>query len=229
MGKTKVVDHKIIKLLMSTKREGMDKLVVYLQESDFFWAPASTRFHGAYLGGLVEHVLMVHEILNACPFVNKLGEVVNSGQKPLEITPAALIIPPLLHDLCKVDTYIATKPGAKQPYRWNKAAPKGHATLSIARIRKHIQLTQLEALMIKFHMGIYGAEEFYEKGSWEYNSSAEYPLKGDHSIDADMTKDESQTARYGQSLRNVWYHNPIVKLMYFADESATMKTKYDAI
>ena len=79
--------------------------------------------------------------------------------------------------------------------------------------------------MIRYHMGIYGLNELYEPDSWEFKAGAEYPLRGDHSKDESMSKEESQKARYGKSLRNAWYHNPICKLMYFCDEIATLEEK----
>ena len=48
-----------INLLKSTNREGIEKLINFLEKTDFFTAPASTRFHGSYEGGLVEHSLKV--------------------------------------------------------------------------------------------------------------------------------------------------------------------------
>ena len=53
----------IINLLKSTNREGMDKVIEFMEKSDFFTAPASTKFHGAYEGGLAEHSFKVYEIL----------------------------------------------------------------------------------------------------------------------------------------------------------------------
>ena len=53
-----------LKLLRSTNREGMDKLIEFIEKTDFFKAPASTRFHGNYEGGLLEHSMKVYEILN---------------------------------------------------------------------------------------------------------------------------------------------------------------------
>ena len=44
-----------INLLKGTNREGMDKLITFIEKTDFFTAPSSTRFHGAYKGGLVRH------------------------------------------------------------------------------------------------------------------------------------------------------------------------------
>ena len=49
-----------IKLLKETNREGMDKLIEFLENSDFFEAPASTRYHGNFKGGLVEHSMKVY-------------------------------------------------------------------------------------------------------------------------------------------------------------------------
>ena len=52
-----------INLLKKTNREGIEKLIEFLENSDFFTAPASTRFHGAKESGLLEHSLKVYEIL----------------------------------------------------------------------------------------------------------------------------------------------------------------------
>ena len=54
---------KFLQLLKSVKREGIDELIAFIEKTDFFTAPASTRFHGCYEGGLVEHSLKVYEIL----------------------------------------------------------------------------------------------------------------------------------------------------------------------
>ena len=51
-----------LKLLKSIDREGMDKLIEFIEKSDFFKAPASTKYHGAYEGGLLEHSMKVYEI-----------------------------------------------------------------------------------------------------------------------------------------------------------------------
>jgi len=221
----KFVKLTIVDMLKSTHREGMEGLLLWLEVEGFYKSPASTRFHGAYEGGLMAHSLDVFnklvELLPDAGGIEALTEAVSAGQKPLELNGDAIIIAPLLHDICKVGAYI----GNESPYKWNKKQPKGHARLSIERIEKFIKLTEIERMMIKFHMGVYGCEEFYEEDSWEFKTNAEYPMKGDHSKDDDMTKEESQEARYGQSLRNAWYHNPICKLMYFADELATMADK----
>ena len=57
-----------IELLTATQRKGMDKLLAWLESTDFFTAPASTRFHGAYEGGLLEHSMTVYNAFKKlCP------------------------------------------------------------------------------------------------------------------------------------------------------------------
>jgi len=217
----KDTETKIIDLLLSTRREGLSSLIKYLADEGFYESPASTKFHGSYPGGLARHSLSVYEILRCYCLNFSPGAIRSPGQKPLPLGPENIIIAGLLHEVCKIGAYI----GDEAPYKWNKGQPKGHATLSIARIKEHIELTDIEELIIRYHMGVYGLCELYEEGSWEYGANAEYHLLGDHSKDENLTKEESQKARYGQSLRNAWYHNPVCKLMYFADELATLEEK----
>ena len=58
-------------LLKSTNREGIDSLIDFIRKSDFYTAPASTRFHSCHEGGLLEHTLLVYDRLNA-KFEDKL-------------------------------------------------------------------------------------------------------------------------------------------------------------
>ena len=208
-------------LLQTTNREGIDKLYDWLVAEGFFEAPASTKYHGCFSGGLASHSFRVYELLTEHNKALKPNVARGNGQKPLPVEPENIIIAGLLHDVCKIGAYI----GDEKPYKWNRQQPKGHALLSIERIKKHIELTEVEEMMIKYHMGVYGLNEFYEEGDWQ---TGEYPLRGDHSQDPNMTKEESKKARYGKSLANAWYHNPIVKLMYFCDELATLEEKADS-
>lgn len=187
----------IIRLLESTKREGMTELLVWLDGDGFFESPASTRYHGAYPGGLAKHSLGVYERLAKC--ASEIVITPGSGAIMLPVTREALIIAGLLHDVCKIGAYI----GDHAPYKWNRAQTKGHALLSLIRIAQYIKMEPIEEMMIKFHMGTYGTFEFDSYCS-------EYPIRGD--------KSKSKEERYGESLANAWYHNPIVKLMYFCDE-----------
>lgn len=211
-----------IQLLKNTKRPGVQKLVTYLLSEGFFTSPASTKFHGCFKGGLAEHSYKVYTYLQEHVTKGKMkfDAVTSPGQKPLPIKPENLIIAGLLHDICKVGAYV----GTKNPYTWNKKTPKGHGQLSIERIEKFIKLDDIEKLMIKFHMGIYGAFEFYEEGSWEYKK-AEYHLRGDHSQDEEISREESKKRRYGQSLANAYFHNPVCKVFSICDEIETLEAK----
>ena len=205
-------------LLESTDREGMGGLVGHMMAQGFFTSPASTKFHGCYEGGLAKHSLGVFNLLKMEAGFMKLGAIASPGQKPLPFDENSIIIAALLHDICKVGAYV----GDEKPYKWNKQQPKGHARLSIERIKGFIALKEIEEMMILFHMGIYGVNEFYADGSWQ---TGEYALRGDHSKDKTISKEDSQKARYGKSLANAWFHNPICKLMYFCDELATLREK----
>jgi hypothetical protein len=215
---TMTTKERIIELLKSTKREGMDNLIKYLCESDFFEAPASTRFHGAYVGGLADHSLAVYTRLADLAGRVNLSEKVNWGQMPIKVESENLIVAGLLHDLSKIDAYVRTK--ADDGWTNNRDKEKGHAQLSLVRVQKYIALTKLEEMMIRYHMGVYGLIEYDDK-------SGEYHLTSGESGDTkEMTKEQkvaSQKRRYGRSLRNAWYHNPVVKLMYFCDELAAIE------
>lgn len=177
-------------LLLSTKRDGMEKLLEYMRTGGFFTSPGSTRFHGCYKGGLAVHSIGVYELLDSF-----------AGLLRLECPADSLIIAPILHDLCKMGAYL----GDKKPYTFNRANPKGHAVLSIDRISRFIKLTELEEKMIRYHMGVYGLKEFQDK---DKKAKGEYTL------------------RHG-GMANAWHHHPIVKVMYFCDELATLEEKAD--
>jgi 23S rRNA maturation-related 3'-5' exoribonuclease YhaM len=149
----------VVNLLLSTKREGMESLLVYMKEGGFFTSPGSTRYHGCYEGGLVVHSIGVYELLDSF-----------AGLLSLECPADSLIIAPLLHDLCKMGSYT----GYEKPYGYNRSHPKGHAKLSIERISRFIKLTELEEKMIQFHMGVYGLVEFQDE---DKKHKGEYTLR----------------------------------------------------
>ena len=131
-------------------REGIDKLLAWLEKSDFFTAPASTRFHGAHEGGLVEHSLNVYEQLTNSKLTN--GE-------PAETT----AIVSLFHDLCKTDYYTVSARNVKENGVWvqkpyytvDDKFPYGHGEKSVFMIERFMRLTNEEAFAIRFHMGEY--------------------------------------------------------------------------
>ena len=141
-------------------RDGIENLMEWLEhETDFFAAPASTCYHGSYEGGLVEHSLNVYDRL--------VWEMENTvGAEWQEIySPESIAIIALFHDLCKIDHYIITEKWRKdengdweayEAYEYNKEkAEMGHGAQSVFYLQKFIQLTELEAQAIFWHMGAY--------------------------------------------------------------------------
>ncbi len=213
-------EDKIVQLLNSAIRPGIGMLIDYLREEGFFTAPASSRFHGSYKGGLAKHSLDVYKKVSDIIAPLKIDEKATYGQMPMKLKHENIVIACLLHDVCKIGAYKRTKKG--DGWTNNRDKEKGHAKLSLIRIKKFIKLDKIEELMIQYHMGIYGLHEFQDK---EGDPNGEYNLRGDHSKDDTMTKEESQKRRYGKALSNAYFHNPICKIMAIADELATLEEK----
>ena len=142
------------------ERDGIENLMEWLEhETDFFTAPASTRYHGSYEGGLVEHSLNVYDRL-----VWEMENTVGAGWEEL-YSPESIAIIALFHDLCKIDRYVITEKWRKdengdweayEAYEYNKEkAEMGHGAQSVFYLQKFIQLTELEAQAIFWHMGAY--------------------------------------------------------------------------
>ena len=90
------------------KREGADKLLDYLQRSDFFTAPASTRYHGAHEGGLLAHSLNVYDCL-----VDILNRPRMKELYGVQYSDESIAIAGLFHDICKVNFYKTSFRNAK--------------------------------------------------------------------------------------------------------------------
>lgn len=146
------------------KREGADKLLEYLDSSssDFFTAPASTRFHGAHEGGLVEHSINVYQ--NLVDYLNRerVKEVYN-----LDYSAESIAIVALLHDICKINCYIPGSRNVKDEkgvwhqvptYFFDDPMPYGHGEKSVYIINGFIRLSREEAFAIRYHMGFSGNE-----------------------------------------------------------------------
>ena len=145
------------------KREGADKLLEYLQKSDFFTAPASTRYHGAYEGGLVEHSLNVYDCLVDILNRPRMKEVYG-----VEYSDESIAIASLLHDVCKVNFYKTSFRNAKDEngkwisvpyYTIEDDLPYGHGEKSVYIVSGFMRLTRDEAFAIRYHMGFSGTED----------------------------------------------------------------------
>ena len=145
------------------KREGADKLLEYLLSSDFFIAPASSRFHSAYEGGLVEHSLNVYDCL-----VSYLDTARAKETFGFSYTDESIAIVSLLHDLCKVGVYkkgfrnVKDEKGTWQrvdTFEYDDKLPYGHGEKSVYIISGYMRLTREEAFAIRYHMGYSSTED----------------------------------------------------------------------
>lgn len=142
-------------LLLSVERPGIQDLFGYLdEETDFFIAPSSTKYHDARDGGLLHHSLMVYENLIR---LNNVFEG-NYNQDTLKIVG-------LLHDICKANFYKISLRNVKRDLpggfsEWVKESyididdqfPLGHGEKSVILAQRYIQLNNEEIMAIRWHM-----------------------------------------------------------------------------
>lgn len=147
---------RFVELCSGIHREGIESLLAWLDANGFYLAPASTRFHGSYEGGLVEHSLHVYDemkrLLAAYPEIKYDEESVR--------------IIALFHDLCKVNMYSTEKRNRKNAEgKWEsydayafkeKFAFGGHGSKSMYIVMHYIKLKPEEAVSINCHMGAFG-------------------------------------------------------------------------
>lgn len=154
---------RFIEICATINRPGMEELMEWLERSDFYTAPASTRFHGNYKGGLLEHSLNVYDKLSG--FVFRHPEI--------EIPHETVAVTALFHDLCKVNNYVAdfknvkvyrengSKSDARGRFDWEMQPtfktedrlPLGHGEKSVIILQSYIKLTRDEIYAIRWHMG----------------------------------------------------------------------------
>jgi len=162
-------------LLRSTKRPGIEKLIEYIRKTDFYEAPASTKYHGCHAGGLLEHSLNVYQCLDAKKNDETWREIFNS------VTDENIIITALLHDLCKTNFYVmemknkkvysetGTKMDSNGRYDWVSVPgytiedknPMGHGEKSVIMAMSFIRLMPAEIYGILYHMGFTLPKEEY--------------------------------------------------------------------
>ena len=141
-------------------RDGIDELMTWLESTDFYSAPSSTRYHGAEPGGLAAHSIAVYNRLK---------------QKQTDETDETIAIASLFHDLCKCNFYKQTFRNVKNEvtgkwekmpsYEVNDQFPLGHGEKSMFIIMKFMNITDDEAMAIRWHMGFSAVEQQFEKPS----------------------------------------------------------------
>lgn len=159
-------------------REGAEKLLEYLESpaSDFFTAPASTRYHGSREGGLCEHSINVYHCLK-----NYLARPEVAAEYGLSFSEETIAIAALLHDICKVNCYKVSQRNVKGPdgkwqsvpyYEFDDQLPYGHGEKSVYIASGYMRLTRDEAFAIRYHMGFSTEMDARNVG----NAFAAYPL-----------------------------------------------------
>lgn len=146
-----------INIMSQVKRDGIIDLLDWLDTTDFYSAPASTRFHGSYPGGLVVHTLNVaYELRELIKFYDIQG-----------IPKDSIIIVALAHDFCKINTYQETmvnvppqrtesgKWEQKLGYKKSEYCKLGHGAKSLSILQDFIKLEDYEKEAIYWHMGAY--------------------------------------------------------------------------
>ena len=167
----------IINCLFDVKRANIDSLIHWLEkDTDFFSAPASTKYHGAFKGGLAEHSYNVFQALKTLDMTDEF--------KQFRFDYDSIIICSLLHDVCKTNFYKESLRNVKDEkgvwvqvpyYEVDDKDPYGHGEKSVMLIEKHIRLTDEERYSIRWHMG--GFDESVKGGSYAIGKAYEkYPL-----------------------------------------------------
>ena len=144
---------RIAELCSHISRPGIENLMKWLDGSDFYTAPASTRYHGAEPGGLAQHSLNVYDELKR----------LLAAYPEIEIPEESVIIASLFHDLCKVNMYKTeirkrkNDKGVWEDYEVYAHDEKfrfgGHGSKSVFLIQNFMKLTAEEAVAINCHMG----------------------------------------------------------------------------
>ncbi len=158
-------------------RDGADKLLEYLTNSDFFTTPASARYHLAEYGGLCQHSINVYKRLK------RLMEYEYGANYGEEFGEETLAICGLMHDVCKVNYYVTEMRNVKEGTEWVKKPyfkveekfPYGHGEKSVFIVSQFVKLTPEEAMAINWHMG--GFDERVKGGSFSLSEAlAKYKL-----------------------------------------------------
>lgn len=154
-----------MEIFSAIRRPGADKLLAYLTGSDFFTAPASTKYHGAVEGGLLEHSLNVYSILKSKAETDPMWKDRLAG-----VSQETIAIVALLHDICKTNFYDVEMKNRKVDGMWVQQPewvcrdkfPIGHGEKSVIMILRYMQLTDEEIYAIRWHMGPYSGDKDWQ-------------------------------------------------------------------
>ena len=162
--------------MAKVSRPGVDKLMEYIRKSDFYTAPASTKYHLACESGLLQHSLNVLDALRGSltPTYDASGKLCGweykvAGRASATIPDESVIVMALLHDICKTYFYGTSTRNVKNEKtgKWEKVPyytvedrmPLGHGAKSAMIIKTYMELTNMEMYAIWWHMGFNGEKE----------------------------------------------------------------------
>jgi len=152
----------IVAKLREAQRPGMEEFITSLKNEGYFEAPASRSYHLNVPGGLAQHSINVYNAFKQLIEIAK-----KEGGLQFDIPEPSIIIASLLHDVCKVSLYKWTDKGYE--YDENDLT-LGHGEKSLYVIANFIRLSDIEALMIRWHMGTYDSGDYlkYQKHIEKY-------------------------------------------------------------
>ena len=151
------------------KRDGLEKVLSYLENTDFYTAPSSSVFHLNEDGGLCKHSMNVFE--TACNLYENLAQpAISNGLSPFkdEISRESIAISTLFHDICKVKLYQKIQRWKKDDkgkwysypvYELKDEFPLGHGEKSCLMLSWYMRLKPDEMLAIRWHMGMFDVGE----------------------------------------------------------------------
>ena len=173
-----MTDRERFEKLMQTisDRPGFDRLMNYIRKSDFYTAPASTRFHLSCEGGLLQHSLNVYDALIGRLEKQQDGEYhyMVAGKSVASFSQGTLVVTALLHDICKTGFYtveyrnkkVYSDKGSKRDaggrfdwqtvpaYAVDDKNSYGHGEKSVMMVEEFVKLSMEERYAIRWHMGM---------------------------------------------------------------------------
>lgn len=150
------------------KRDGLEKVLAWLEQTDFYSAPASTQYHLSVEGGLCQHSLNVfHSMVELCnKYWNKEESDDNiyngdSLEQDGAFNMENIAIVALFHDICKANCYVRDFKNVKvngkweqqEYWKWDEQFVYGHGSKSVYILQQYMRLYIDEAQAIRFHMG----------------------------------------------------------------------------
>lgn len=166
------------------KREGIDRLIDYIEnKTDFFTAPSSTKFHLNTPGGLCKHCINVFEIaLDINEHILRPRQEAGNCLFADPIKEESIAVAALFHDLCKCGLYHQVEKWKKDEqnkwvsyigYEVKDEFPFGHGEKSCYIINFYLKLTKEELLAIRWHMGMFEVNESGSSGRFSFYNACE--------------------------------------------------------